>query len=283
MKKVFSIIAAVISLVSWAEISTPTGFTDDYYGALKRAEERGTLIYIVFSGSDWCGGCMGLERQLLSKSEFVDGVKDNWELVFIDCPKDASRLSELGKKQNGQIRGKFGVNRFPTVYILDKTGGKIANGDTGLGSTPAQVAERMNKFKIKYIKKAKLNAKIEGKKPGLKTRVMAIHQYLQSLSFEERESERELIKEVVAADKKQNLGLKDAYFYYTDIEPIFVRLQSVSQKYLMSEDKKKLLVPFKKELSRLETQARALKAPKEELERKKELIEAIKEAKAWAK
>lgn len=283
MRKLLLSAAAFLTVICslWADVATPAGFTDDYEAAVKRAKERGTLIYIVFSGSDWCGGCMALERQLLSKSEFVDGVKDHWELVFIDSPKDPSRLSELGARQNGQIRRKYGVNKFPTVFILDADGANIANGDTGLGSTPAQVAERMNKFKIRFYRRKKLDAKIGKAKPGTKTRVLTIHKYLQSLEQDELVKEKELMKEVLETDKKMSLGLKDSYFYITDIEPLFRRLQSVVSQYMVINDREKYRAPVRKELDKLEAKAKALKAPRNAEAQKRELVEAIREARRF--
>lgn len=275
--------AVVISCFAFGEggTSTPRGFTDDYEAALKRAQEKGKLVYIVFSGSDWCGGCQGLERQLLSKSEFVDGVKENWELVFIDVPKDTSRLSPLGRQQNGKVRSKFGVNRFPTVYVLDPTGTKIANGESGVGSTLPEIVKRMNKFKVNYFKKQQLNERIGDEKPGTRARAQAIHQYLQTLSFEDQCGERELIQEVLDVDKKQTLGLKGAYFYFSDIEPVAQRLQDVMTRYLTAEDKARHVAAVKKELTRLESKVRAMKPPRGNPtgdNQKKELLEAIREA-----
>lgn len=280
MKKLwFGLAALMVGMFSaCAEVATPAGFTDDYDAALKRAAERGSLIYIVFSGSDWCGGCMALERQLLSKSEFVEGVKDHWELVFIDSPKDPSRLSELGKRQNGQIRRKYGVSGFPSVFILDEQGNKLCNGDTGLGSAPAQVAERMNKFKIRHFRRKKLDEKIGKAKPGTKTRVLTIHKYLQTLERDELLKEKELLKEVIDTDKKMRLGLRDSYFYITDIEPLFRRLQSVVSQYMFINDRDKYRAPVRKELDNLEAKAKALKAPKNAEAEKRELVEAIREA-----
>lgn len=281
MKRLATAIFAALALSGFAANSTPNGFTDNYDEALKRAAERDTLIYIVFSGSDWCGGCMGLERQLLSKSEFVDGVKDHWELVFIDVPKDKSRLSEWALAHNGAVRGKYGVSGFPTVMILDQNGEKIQNGDTGLGSTPAQVAERMNKFKIRYLRRQKVMKKVGKAKPGTKSRVLILHKYLQTLDLAERSDERELLDEVISADKKMGLGLKDAYFYFTDIEPLVQELQELIEAYLTAEDKAKTTPIVKKKLWKLEERAKALKAPKGAEEDRKELIRAIREAKTF--
>lgn len=267
----------VLAAASGSATSTPPGFTDDYDAALKNAAEKEKLVYIVFSGSDWCGFCKALERELLLKPQFVEGVKDHWELVYIDTPRDASRLSELAKRQNGGLRAKYGVGGFPTVYVLDPKGEKLGNGDKGQGSTVDEVVARMNRYKVLYFKKLKLNALIADLKPGTKKRVMTIHAYLQSLSLNEQENELELMKEVLQADKKLKLNLKDAYFYFVELRPVWRRLQKIMEEGMLVEDKAKYSSEAKKELSRLESRVKSLKAPRKYESEKKELIDALRE------
>ena len=61
--------AAVVSAAfgAAAATSSPKGFTDDLDAAMKRAAGNGRKIVAVFSGSDWCGWCMRLEKEVLSK------------------------------------------------------------------------------------------------------------------------------------------------------------------------------------------------------------------------
>ena len=106
--------------------STPAGFTDNLDEALAKAKAEGKLVYACFSGSDWCGWCMKLEREVLSKQEFIDGVKNDFVLVFIDSPQDKAVLSERAKAENGKLTKKYGIQGFPTALILDGDGKKIA-------------------------------------------------------------------------------------------------------------------------------------------------------------
>ena len=111
---------------SKAKSSTPAGFTDNLDEALAKAKAEGKLVYACFSGSDWCGWCMKLEREVLSKQEFIDGVKNDFVLVFIDSPQDKAVLSERAKAENGKLTKKYGIQGFPTALILDGDGKKIA-------------------------------------------------------------------------------------------------------------------------------------------------------------
>ncbi|MBQ6142557.1 MAG: thioredoxin family protein [Kiritimatiellae bacterium] len=109
--------------------STPAGFTDDLDAAFAKAKAEGKFVYACFSGSDWCGWCMKLEREVFSKPEFISGVKDDYVLVFIDLPEDKSLLSEHAKSANPALVDKYRIRGFPTALVFDGDGRKI--GETG--------------------------------------------------------------------------------------------------------------------------------------------------------
>ena len=112
-----------------AKSSTPRGFTDNLDKALAKAKAEGKFVYACFSGSDWCGWCMKLEREVFAHDEFIAGVKDDYVLVFIDSPSNKAVLSEHAKAANAGLVKKYGIDGFPTALILDGDGKKI--GETG--------------------------------------------------------------------------------------------------------------------------------------------------------
>ena len=112
-----------------AKSSTPRGFTDNLDEALAKAKAEGKLVYTCFSGSDWCGWCIKLEREVFSHDEFVAGVKDDFVLVFIDSPNNKAVLSKHAKAANKGLVEKYGIRGFPTALILDGDGKKV--GETG--------------------------------------------------------------------------------------------------------------------------------------------------------
>lgn len=109
--------------------STPEGFIDNLDEAFKRAKDEKKHVYACFSGSDWCGWCVKLEREVFSKKEFLDAVKDDFILVFIDSPNDKGLLSKRAKTENPKLVGKYGIRGFPTALVFDADGNKI--GKTG--------------------------------------------------------------------------------------------------------------------------------------------------------
>ena len=85
--------AAALPLALLAQTSTPPGFTDNLDAAFDAARAGGKFIYACFSGSDWCGWCRRLEREVLVRTEFLEAVTNDYELVYIDSPSDTSLLS----------------------------------------------------------------------------------------------------------------------------------------------------------------------------------------------
>ena len=115
-------IAAVICAGVASATSTPAGWTDDFEAAKKQAAAEDKLLLVDFSGSDWCGWCKKLDREVFAKPEFLKGVKKDFVLVMIDSPRDKSLLSEKAAKQNPVLQRQYKISGYPTVLILDAEG-----------------------------------------------------------------------------------------------------------------------------------------------------------------
>ena len=149
MKNVlFEILVAGMSLCVYAGAvgkSTPAGFTDDFEAARAEAVKSGKMVLAVFSGSDWCHWCKVLEREYLSKPEFVEEAKKDFVLVFVDSPQDKTRLSETAKRANERLVRKYKISGFPTVKILEADGGEIADSRPQDGVTPKGYVEQIRR------------------------------------------------------------------------------------------------------------------------------------------
>lgn len=119
--------------------STPAGFTDNLTEALAKAKAEGKYVYICFSGSDWCYWCKKLEEEVLSKPAFVDAVKGDYELVYIDSPQDGSVLSDHAKANNEKLTNQYRITGFPTVVILDGNGRIVDESGYRKGGVEASV------------------------------------------------------------------------------------------------------------------------------------------------
>ena len=102
------------------------GWETDFAKASAKAKAEGKHILIDFSGSDWCGWCVKLDKEVFSQEAFKTYAKDNLVLVLADFPRDASKQSAELKKQNEILKEKFGIKGFPTVYVLSPEGETVA-------------------------------------------------------------------------------------------------------------------------------------------------------------
>ncbi len=120
--------------VTRAEPSAPASaivagtWTTNYQAALSHAQETKGRVFLFFTGSDWCGWCVRLDREVLSTPEFRTYAKENLVLVKLDFPRGVPQTASL-KAQNEQLAQKYQVGGFPTVIILDSKGKQI--GRTG--------------------------------------------------------------------------------------------------------------------------------------------------------
>lgn len=101
------------------------GWLDDFAAAKKQAAEKGVPILVNFSGSDWCGWCIRLEREVFGEAEFKKYAEENLVLFIADFPR-RKELPEVTAKQNRDLAEKSGVRGFPTILLLDAEGKELA-------------------------------------------------------------------------------------------------------------------------------------------------------------
>ena len=84
------LVFAVAAPACAAKMSTsvPKGWIEDFEAAKKEAAAGGKYILLAFSGSDWCGWCKKLEKEVFSQSEFVRDAQKAFVLTMIDTPRD---------------------------------------------------------------------------------------------------------------------------------------------------------------------------------------------------
>ncbi|MCZ4694734.1 thioredoxin family protein [Ancylomarina euxinus] len=89
--------------------------------AAQIAKEQNKLIFMNFSGSDWCRSCMVLKRSIINTEEFASFANNNLVMIDIDFPrKKKNRLNEEQTQCNEKLAEKYNKEgQFPTIIILD--------------------------------------------------------------------------------------------------------------------------------------------------------------------
>lgn len=115
-------------ILSFAAVSFSTAadqlWMHDFEAAKAKAAKEGKPIFINFTGTDWCGWCIKLEKEVFSQKAFQDYAKEHLVLVEVDFPRKKEQSAEL-KAQNKKLDEEYGVEGYPTLYLLDATGKKL--------------------------------------------------------------------------------------------------------------------------------------------------------------
>lgn len=132
MKKVF--IALVLVMGSFAMQAQELKWETDINKAIAASNKTKKPMLLFFTGSDWCGWCIRLQKEVLKTPEFKTWAAKNVVLVELDYPRSKPQ-SEAIKNQNNGLQQIFGIQGFPTVYFATAKvkGGKPSY--TGIGST----------------------------------------------------------------------------------------------------------------------------------------------------
>ena len=133
------LVAAVAAFITFSDANVEDeNWMTDFAKAKEIASKNGRPILVDFSGSDWCGWCIKLEREVFSKKEFKAYAKDNLVLFLADFPR-RKQLPAALKKQNEALAQKYRVKGFPTVLLLDAKGKVLATTGYKAGGADAYV------------------------------------------------------------------------------------------------------------------------------------------------
>jgi protein disulfide-isomerase len=128
LKVVMAALCAVVAMSSYAaktSKSVPKGWSEDFAAAQKTAEKEKKLILLAFSGSDWCGWCVKMDKEVYSDKKFIQKAKDKFILVMIDSPQNKDILTKLAKRQNPELTKKYAVRGFPCSIVVKPNGDEV--------------------------------------------------------------------------------------------------------------------------------------------------------------
>jgi Thioredoxin-like len=102
--------------------------------AERLAVKDGKDLFILFTGTAWCGACIQFESNVLSRPEFVRSTK-HFILVKLEFPQSDDDLPPGQRKDFVAWRERYGIRAFPTVLLADVNGRPYAvTGHIGLGA-----------------------------------------------------------------------------------------------------------------------------------------------------
>lgn len=100
----------------------------DLQAALDEAKASNKMVIANFTGSDWCGWCIKLVKEVFSQAAFINAVKDKYVFAEIDMPRNKP-ISEEQKAKNQEYVKKYEIKGFPSILVIKADGSVV--GRTG--------------------------------------------------------------------------------------------------------------------------------------------------------
>jgi thioredoxin-related protein len=104
--------------------------------AKEEAKATGLPILVLFTGTTWCPYCIKLEKEVFAEKEFKDFANQNLVLLILDFPAGGK-----GGRKEEELQKEFGVKGFPTYFLVNAAGDKLAKGGYNNGISPKSFAE----------------------------------------------------------------------------------------------------------------------------------------------
>jgi protein disulfide-isomerase len=122
MKRLLTLLA--ITLLALPALADDLKWTTDLSAAKAQAKKDGKLVFIDFTGSDWCGWCIKLDKEVFGTKQFAEYAAKNLVLVKLDFPRKVQQSDTL-KKANAALKDQFNIEGFPTLIVVNGDGKEL--------------------------------------------------------------------------------------------------------------------------------------------------------------
>jgi len=112
------------TLAAGSSASALPGWHTNYATAQAQASAEGKLLLVHFSGSDWCGWCIKLQKEVFQKKEFVEYARTNLVLLSVDFPR-RKPMARAQQDSNQALAARFKVEGFPTLLVVSEEGNRL--------------------------------------------------------------------------------------------------------------------------------------------------------------
>jgi thioredoxin-related protein len=118
--------------------SRASDWETDFAGASADAKKSSRYLLLDFSGSDWCGWCVKLEKEVFSTPDFKEFARQELVCVLADFPRKKRLTSKL-MEQNADLAEKYRVHGYPTVILLSPEGDLVGKTGYRMGGAKSYV------------------------------------------------------------------------------------------------------------------------------------------------
>lgn len=126
MSKTLSAVRGAIASLALSTLAFAGGevtWFADFDVAQKEAEKTGKDLFIDFTGSDWCGWCIRLHKEVFDHESFQTGITGDFILVALDFPQGEEAKAKVpNPERNDELAQLHGIQGFPTILLMDSKG-----------------------------------------------------------------------------------------------------------------------------------------------------------------
>lgn len=118
------LLCATLLFLSTIFTASATDWGHNLQDALKSAQQTHKCILLNFSGSDWCGPCIKLHKEVFTTDDFISIANQKLVLVNADFPRNKkNQLSNAQQKLNDDMAEQYNTKGdFPLTVLLDASG-----------------------------------------------------------------------------------------------------------------------------------------------------------------
>jgi thioredoxin-related protein len=111
-------------LLGFLSFSTPSQWHSNLQEAKEIARKEHRYILLNFSGSDWCGPCIMLRKEVFDSPAFMAFADSALVLVNADFPRmRKNQLSKEQQQQNDQLADHYNSQgKFPLTLLMNAEG-----------------------------------------------------------------------------------------------------------------------------------------------------------------
>jgi len=115
-----TVLLSVSTLITWSQTATTLYWYTDVSLASQAAAAENKPMLLFFIGSDWCGWCHRLQREVFNTPAFTTWASSDVILVELDFPRNKV-LPQNIMEQNQMLQQQYGVQGYPTVWFVNVT------------------------------------------------------------------------------------------------------------------------------------------------------------------
>ena len=223
---VYTLVALFISSAG-SLLQAAEGWITDYEAAKKQAAKEGKDILMDFTGSDWCGWCIRLKKEVFNQEAFKKQAPKHFVLLELDFPR-AKKLEAKLKAQNEKLRGEFAIEGYPTIMLTDAGGKPYAKTGYQAGGPEKYIAHLAEKRAAKTVRDESFAAAEKAKDDTEKAKLLdkALSMIEKTGGIPVLSVYGDVVARIIKLDSDNKAGLKSKYGARFALEDLNKKLQA---------------------------------------------------------